>query len=64
MLKDKAWEALTVERQRFEPLISGIESRVKELKAESAAGCSFVSQAEKVGIPHYLTPAQKKQMSC
>ena len=49
-MQDRAWEVLAVERQRFEPLISGIESRIKELKAESAAGCSFVSQAEKVSL--------------
>ena len=47
MVQDKALEALAVERRRYEPLIAAAEVRIKQLKAESAASCSFVSKAEK-----------------
>ena len=46
--QDRAWEGLAGERQRFEPLIASIEARIKDLKAEAAANCTFVPVAEQV----------------
>jgi hypothetical protein len=47
-LQDRAWEQLAVQRGRLEPHLAATEAKVKELRAEAAAGCGFVSLAGKV----------------
>jgi len=48
LVQDRALEQLAMQRSQMEPHLAASEARVKELRAEAAAGCGFVSLAEKV----------------
>ena len=47
-LQDRAWQQLAVQRSLLEPHLAAAEAAVKDLRAEAAAGCKFVTLQEKV----------------